>query len=116
MPEKRQPDSYHGARLGALKPPGVLLSFFFFFFFFLLGFAAPAAAQSSIAGQVTDESGGVLPGVMVEVASPVLIEKVGNLQETIAVTGDSVSQEHQIQWEPTAALRCYGGRRVPIRF
>jgi hypothetical protein len=73
MPEKRQPDSYHGARLGALTPPGVLLSFFFFC---LLGFAAPAAAQSSIAGQVTDESGGVLPGVTVEVASPVLIEKV----------------------------------------
>src|SRR4030095_1445374 len=32
-------------------------------------------AQSSIAGQVKDESGGVLPGVTVEAASPVLIEK-----------------------------------------
>jgi hypothetical protein len=34
-----------------------------------------AAAQSSIAGQVKDESGGVLPGVTVEAASPALIER-----------------------------------------
>ena len=34
-----------------------------------------AMAQSSIAGQVKDESGGVLPGVTVEAASPALIEK-----------------------------------------
>jgi len=34
-----------------------------------------AAAQSQITGQVRDESGGVLPGVTVEAASPVLIEK-----------------------------------------
>ena len=33
-------------------------------------------AQSTIAGVVTDDSGGVLPGVTVEVASPALIEKV----------------------------------------
>jgi len=33
-------------------------------------------AQGTIAGQVKDESGGVLPGVTVEAASPVLIEKV----------------------------------------
>src|ERR1700674_2601921 len=32
-------------------------------------------AQSQIAGTVKDESGGVLPGVTVEAASPVLIEK-----------------------------------------
>jgi hypothetical protein len=37
---------------------------------------ALAAAQSQIAGTVTDNSGGVLPGVTVEAASPVLIEKV----------------------------------------
>ena len=37
--------------------------------------AAPAAAQDSgIAGAVTDDTGGVLPGVAVEAASPVLIE------------------------------------------
>ena len=35
-----------------------------------------AFAQSTIAGVVTDDSGGVLPGVTVEVASPVLIEKI----------------------------------------
>src|SRR5690349_16631781 len=37
---------------------------------------AIATAQSQINGTVRDESGGVLPGVTVEVASPVLIEKV----------------------------------------
>src|SRR6266850_5322542 len=37
--------------------------------------AALASAQSRIAGVVTDESGAVLPGVAVEAASPVLIEK-----------------------------------------
>jgi len=40
--------------------------------------AAPALAraQASIAGQVKDASGAVLPGVTVEASSPVLIEKV----------------------------------------
>src|SRR5712691_842428 len=33
-------------------------------------------AQAAITGVVKDASGGVLPGVTVEVASPVLIEKV----------------------------------------
>src|SRR5581483_10540084 len=36
---------------------------------------ALASAQSQITGQVKDESGGVLPGVTVEAASPALIEK-----------------------------------------
>jgi carboxypeptidase family protein len=36
---------------------------------------ASAAAQSQIAGTVKDESGGVLPGVTIEAASPALIEK-----------------------------------------
>ena len=35
-----------------------------------------ALAQSSFVGTVTDNTGGVLPGVTVEVASPVLIEKI----------------------------------------
>src|SRR5262245_55347960 len=43
--------------------------------FFLLA-PAGAHAQSSITGTVRDASGGVLPGVTVEAASPVLIEKV----------------------------------------
>src|SRR3954466_7309502 len=34
-------------------------------------------AQAVIAGSVKDSSGGVLPGVSVEAASPALIEKVG---------------------------------------
>lgn len=43
----------------------------------LILFAPCAAlAQSGIAGLVTDASGGVMPGVTVEAASPVLIEKV----------------------------------------
>jgi carboxypeptidase family protein len=37
---------------------------------------AAAFAQASIAGVVRDTSGAVLPGVTVEAASPVLIEKV----------------------------------------
>jgi len=39
---------------------------------------APAAAQerASIVGQVVDSTGAVLPGVMVEAASPVLIERI----------------------------------------
>jgi 5-hydroxyisourate hydrolase-like protein (transthyretin family) len=36
---------------------------------------ANAVAQSQISGTVKDESGGVLPGVTVEAASPALIEK-----------------------------------------
>src|SRR5687768_10628451 len=45
---------------------------------FLLAVFIPAAAfaQASLAGVVRDSSGGVLPGVTVEAASPVLIEKV----------------------------------------
>jgi hypothetical protein len=38
--------------------------------------AAPAAAQSAIAGLVKDSSGAVLPGVTVEASSPSLIEGV----------------------------------------
>ena len=40
----------------------------------LLLVPAVAVAQSSIAGTVTDDTGGVLPGVTVEASSPVLIE------------------------------------------
>jgi hypothetical protein len=42
----------------------------------LIVIPAAAYAQGTIAGAVTDASGGVLPGVTVEVASPALIEKV----------------------------------------
>ncbi len=40
----------------------------------LLLVPAAARAQSAIAGQVTDSTGAVLPGVMVDAASPALIE------------------------------------------
>ena len=42
----------------------------------LLLIPAAASAQAAITGVVKDASGGVLPGVTVEAASPVLIEKV----------------------------------------
>jgi hypothetical protein len=42
----------------------------------LLALPIPAFAQASIAGVVKDSSGAVLPGVIVEASSPVLIEKV----------------------------------------
>ena len=41
----------------------------------LLLFSLPAISQPAIAGIVKDASGAVLPGVTVEAASPVLIEK-----------------------------------------
>src|SRR2546425_12864111 len=43
--------------------------------FLLILLPARLWAQSTIAGVVRDTSGGVLPGVTVEAASPVLIEK-----------------------------------------
>jgi len=55
-----------------------------------LGLPAAARAQSVIAGAVKDTSGAVLPGVTVEAASPVLIEKtrsvVTNGQGQYAIT------------------------------
>ena len=47
------------------------------FVVFVLAFApALAHAQATITGLVKDSSGAVLPGVLVEAASPALIEKV----------------------------------------
>src|SRR5258708_3312820 len=48
----------------------------FLVFVGLAAVPAAARAQSAIAGVVRDASGAVMPGVDVEVASPVLIEKV----------------------------------------
>jgi len=77
-------------RRGVLKIGRVVISAV------LLLLPLPAAAQSaaSIAGAVKDTSGAVLPGVTVEVASPVLIEKV-----RIAVT-DSQGQYRVIDLRP----------------
>ena len=44
--------------------------------FVCLMLSRSAAAQSTVAGQVTDTTGAVLPGVSVEASSPALIEKV----------------------------------------
>src|SRR6476619_2839793 len=46
------------------------------FLLVLLLLPAAAYAQAAITGVARDASGGVLPGVTVEAASPVLIEKV----------------------------------------
>src|SRR5438309_10984317 len=50
--------------------------FVIFSFALVLTPAASAQQTSAIAGVVKDTSGGVLPGVTVEAASPALIEKV----------------------------------------
>jgi hypothetical protein len=57
-------------------------------------FPALAHAQSSIAGNVKDTSGAVLPGVTVEASSPVLIEKVRS-----AVT-DGIGQYRIVDLRP----------------
>src|SRR5919197_4960765 len=53
-----------------------------------------AFAQGTITGTVRDSSGGVLPGVTVEAASPVLIEKVRT------VVTDGTGQYRIIQLDP----------------
>jgi Carboxypeptidase regulatory-like domain len=60
----------------------------------LLLFPEAALAQAAITGVVKDTSGGVLPGVTVEVASPVLIEKVRS------VTTDATGQYRVVDLRP----------------
>ena len=62
----------------------------------LASLAVPSAAraQSAIAGIVKDASGAVLPGVTVEVASDVLIEK------TRSVTTDGAGQYKVVDLRP----------------
>lgn len=55
---------------------------------------AVASAQSAIAGVVRDETGGVMPGVTVEVTSPALIEK------TRSVETDSAGQYKILDLRP----------------
>src|SRR6187549_1814267 len=62
----------------------------------LLLLPAAAAAQGAITGVVKDASGAVLPGVTVEVASPVLIEKVRS------VTTDATGQYRVVDLRPGA--------------
>ena len=57
-----------------------------------------AFAQASITGVVKDASGGVLPGVTVEAASPALIEKVRTARRTaVASTGSSTCGQAPIR-------------------
>src|SRR6185436_15197357 len=57
-------------------------------------YPSEARAQSAIAGVVRDTSGGVLPGVTVEAASPALIEKVRT------VVTDSAGQYRIVDLRP----------------
>ena len=69
-----------------------------------------AWAQSSITGVVRDASGGVLPGVTVEAASPALIEKVRSVvTDERACTGSSTCGP-----APTPSRsRCPASARAP---
>ena len=60
----------------------------------LLVLPVAAYAQAAITGVVRDTSGGVLPGVTVEAASPVLIEKVR------AVVSDDTGQYRIVDLRP----------------
>jgi hypothetical protein len=62
----------------------------------LVFFPAVTLAQGAITGVVRDASGGVLPGVTVEAASPVLIEKVRS------VTTDATGQYRVVDLRPGA--------------
>ena len=55
--------------------PGKLLRWLFIALVSVIALPTVARAQSAIGGTVKDTSGAVLPGVTVEVASDVLIEK-----------------------------------------
>ena len=59
----------------------------------LRGAAALVYAQASLTGVVKDTSGAILPGVTVEAASPVLIEKVRTaVMDTTAISALSTCE------------------------
>ncbi|MEQ1575286.1 MAG: carboxypeptidase regulatory-like domain-containing protein [Vicinamibacterales bacterium] len=72
----------------------VLITPLLFAFAWLLVLPAAAYAQASITGVVRDTSGAVLPGVTIEAASPVLIEKVRS------VTADGGGQYRVVDLRP----------------
>ncbi|MGE3840153.1 MAG: carboxypeptidase regulatory-like domain-containing protein, partial [Vicinamibacterales bacterium] len=94
--------------------------------------AAPkmVLAQAAITGAVTDESGGALPGVTVEAASPALIEKVrtvftdseglyrlvdlrpGQYKVTFTLPGFSTLVRDQITLEGTGTVTLNGQLKV----
>jgi hypothetical protein len=57
---------------------------------------AAASAQGSITGVVKDPSGAVLPGVTVEAASPVLIERI----RTVVTDGTGQYRIGRARWTP----------------
>src|SRR5256885_10356861 len=72
-----------------------------------------ASAQSSIAGVVKDASGAVLPGVQVEVSSPVLIEQTrvavtdsGGAYRGIDLRPGTRSEEHTSELQSPCNLVC----------
>ena len=78
----------------------------------ILGFLLlPAAvfAQAAITGVVRDTSGGVLPGVTVEAASPVLIEKVRS------VVSDDTGQYRIVDLRPGTYSVTFYARRASAR-
>src|SRR5690349_18879407 len=95
-----------------------------------LGFPAHALAQSSIAGVVRDTTGGALPGVTVEAASPALIEKQrsvttdeagqykiidlrpGTYTVTFTLTGFSAVKRDGIELPPNFTASVNGEMRV----
>ena len=78
-----------------------------------------AHAQSSITGTIRDASGAVLPGVTVEAASPVLIEKVrstvsdgtGRYRLTELLPGTYSADLHAARIRHREARRCRDHRR-----
>src|SRR5258708_18007404 len=62
------------------------------------------SAQASLAGVARDTSGGVLPGVTVEAASPALIEKVRTA--TTDNNGQYRSEEHTSELQSPDHLVC----------
>src|SRR5262245_57768949 len=97
---------------------------------FGLGYPARAFAQSSIAGVVRDTTGGALPGVTVEAASPALIERVrsvstdeagqykiidlrpGTYTVTFTLTGFSAVKREGIELPPNFTASVNGEMRV----
>ena len=83
-----------------------------------------AFAQASITGTVKDTSGAVLPGVTVEAASPVLIEKAreavtdanGRFQISICVQERTPSRLPCPDSIRSSAMAWYSAARVPHRW
>jgi hypothetical protein len=76
--------------------------------------SAQQATASGIAGVVKDTSGAVLPGVTVEAASPVLIEKVRSVTDSRVVA--SCSGQHLSSPSTAASTLQQDGIELPAGF